>query len=223
VLLSVNDQVLPEAATIAAERNSATRRRLMARADLLIHDALREGPARLRLRRGAETIELTLLPSYGCPSFARLARSPQLNAFADGRYAIATTRLLDFVRSDDELAIALAHEMAHNVLGHPAALEAKGASRGGSSSAGAGHQAIKDREMEADRLGLKLAWAAGYDIGAAPAFWARLRQATLAVSSTTHPGLDEREDLLRQVLAELETLKPGTHGPELRESALAER
>jgi len=222
VLLSVGDQRFPEPAAAAAETKPRTRRLLMEQADTLIADALRTGAARIRVWRAGETIELKLPQAFGCMPHARLARSPQLNAFADGRFAIVTTRLLGFIQSDDELAIAIAHEMAHNILEHRAALDAAGAQRG-SQAKHSKAATIRATEVEADRLGLKLAWAAGYDIDAAPAFWTRLRKAGGAALGKTHPSLTEREQLLRAVQAELAALKPGPHGPELGKGALAER
>ena len=47
-----------------------------------------------------------------------LEDNEQINAFADGRHIIVSTGLLRFVESDDELALILAHEMAHNALEH---------------------------------------------------------------------------------------------------------
>jgi hypothetical protein len=44
-------------------------------------------------------------PVLGCPARGRLARSNQPNAFADGRYAIMTSKMLDFVAGDDGLAV----------------------------------------------------------------------------------------------------------------------
>src|SRR3546814_19238959 len=65
-------------------------------------------------------------PVAGCPARVRLARSRQVNAFANRGYALMTTALLDFLRYDDELAIVLGHEIAHTIYKHHTELEVRG-------------------------------------------------------------------------------------------------
>jgi predicted Zn-dependent protease len=47
-----------------------------------------------------------------------LIESDQLNAYTAGAQIFVTTRMMDFVQSDDELACILGHEIYHNELGH---------------------------------------------------------------------------------------------------------
>jgi predicted Zn-dependent protease len=49
----------------------------------------------------------------------RLVSDYGINAFADGEEISVTTGMLRFVNNDDELALVIGHELAHNVLGHP--------------------------------------------------------------------------------------------------------
>jgi len=221
LLVAVNGRAFSPPRATLVEPDAQKRRHEMERADLMIAQALRNGAAELAVLRAGRAMSLTLQPVPGCPGRVRLARSAQRNAFADGRYAIVTTRLLDFMKSEDELAVTLAHEMAHNILGHDAYLreqgvpiEAKGRDRRHA-------PVILATEIAADRLGLELAWAAGYDIDAALPFWRRLAAANVPFGrSGTHPSPARRERLLQKVRAELESLKPGAQRPELGEGAL---
>ena len=64
---------------------------------------------------------------------------------------------------------------------------------------------VKATETEADRLGLKLSWAAGYDPRAAIPFWERFYKAVPSGLPIfrTHPGLTARKRLVEEVVAEL--------------------
>lgn len=146
-------------------------------------------------------------PVLGCPARGRLARSNQPNAFADGRYAIMTTKMLDFVAGDDELAVVMAHELAHNILGHPQRLDAQKVPHGILRGFGKNAGRVRVTEEEADRLSLKLLWPAGYDVSAAIPFWRRLyaRYDPIPIPKfmRTHPSLGARERMIRQAIDEL--------------------
>ncbi|WP_324749085.1 M48 family metallopeptidase [Sphingomonas sp. LY54] len=161
------------------------------------------GPVRLDLLRDGRPATATITAVPACPARVRLARSSQLNAFARRGYAIVTTRMLDYLQSDDELAIVLGHEMAHVILGHPEQLDAAGVPRGLLRHFGKNASRVKATEIEADRLGLRLAWAAGYDISAAVPFWRRYAARVGPHFATTHPGLKAREKIIAETIAEL--------------------
>jgi predicted Zn-dependent protease len=65
---------------------------------------------------------------------------------------------------------------------------------------------IRVTEEEADRLGLRLAWAAGYDPTAALTFWQRYyaKHDNPLQLFRTHPSLGARAKLMRETVAELE-------------------
>jgi hypothetical protein len=205
VLLAVNGEHFADPRAIAAEGDAKKRRRMIEASEAQLEAALRRGPAILRVLRAGREQETTLSAVSGCPVRVRLARSTQFNAFANGAYVIPTTRLLDFVQSDDELAIILGHELSHNILAHKRRLEDQGVSGGFLRSLGKGASKIKATEEEADRLGLKLAWAAGYDITAAVPFWRRFyaAQGVQLQLFRTHPGLKARQRFVEEAVAEL--------------------
>ena len=205
VLLSVNGRPFPSPVAIASEGDARRWRPLVEASETILEDELRRGPARIQLLRSGETLDLSLQGVPGCAARARLARSSQANAFADGRYAIMTTRLLPFFRDDQELAVAMAHELAHNILGHPARLEEAGVPYNFTRHLGRNAALVRATEEEADRLAVKLLWAAGYDLSVIMPFWRRFAgrlDSQLQVISA-HPGLRRREEVINAAIAEL--------------------
>lgn len=212
VLLSVNDSSFPSPATTAAEREAKKRRKLIEAAEAQLEDQLRLGSARLNILRNGQRMSLSLKPVLGCEVRGRLARSSQSNAFADGRYAIMTTRMLDFLRNDDELAVVMAHEIAHNLLGHPARLKEEKVPHGILRGFGKNASRVRATEEEADRLSVKLLWSAGYDVSAMIPFWRRLYSTYDPIPMPkllrTHPTLGARERIAREVAGELGVFLP---------------
>lgn len=219
VLLSVNGTGFPSPSAAASEPDENKRRQLMEAAETQLDEQLSRGAVRFNVQRNDRRLELVLQPQPGCPARARLARSKQPNAFADGRYAIITTKMLDFMHNDDELAIALAHELAHNILGHPSELKQKGVPSGILRNFGKNASRVLRTEEEADRLGIKLAWAAGYDVSAAAPFWQRLYAKYDPIPTPkpfrTHPTLSARKRIIEETIAELGALQsqPGAERP----------
>lgn len=211
VILSVNGIAFPSPAAIAAERDEDERRRRMVVSEEMLETALREGPARIEvLRGGVDRLIVTLGSRPGCPARGRLARSGQNNAFADGRYAIMTTGFLGFFRSDDELAVALAHELSHNILRHPQQLEAQGVPNGMMRHIGRNARLVRATEVEADRLSVRLLASAGYDLDAIMPFWRRLhgRADSMLTLISAHPSLRARETYINAAIAEVRAAAP---------------
>lgn len=118
--------------------------------------------APLRVERGAATREILFQLNPVCASHFWVDASNTIEAGADGDQVRITSALIDFVASDDELAAAAAHELAHNLLGHPTGSAATRISK-----------SISATELEADRLSMWLLTNAGYDPQAAVRFWQR--------------------------------------------------
>jgi hypothetical protein len=207
VLLAVNGRPLPTGASVAAEPRREKWRRLADEAEAELEAALRQGPAELRvLRDGLETgVRLGSIPA--CLGRVRLARSTQVNAFATGRTVVMTVAMLGFLKNDDELAVVLGHELAHNILGHPAIRTEEGILRGLGIKASAAWR----REETADRFGLRLMAAAGYDLDAAIPFWRRyLRKYDwFPQIFRSHPSLGARERIAAEEIAAIRREKVG--------------
>lgn len=78
---------------------------------------IREPMAVVVLRHGQE-VRLTLIPEAVCDTYVDLISKDGVNAYADGRLVMVTYDMMDFVRSEEELATVISHEIAHNVLNH---------------------------------------------------------------------------------------------------------
>jgi Zn-dependent protease with chaperone function len=159
----------------------------------LVHDALdaafAKGEARLTLRRGDRERTTGLNGDRACASRLEVIPSRRLNAVSDGQYVQLTSAVVGEAQDDDELAFIIAHEAAHNQLGHPQRIR-RDRLRG---------SAIRTTEIEADQLALRLMDAAGFDVHAAARFWGRFGPKTSPglFGTGTHLPTDERIALLR--------------------------
>jgi len=175
--------------------------------------------------------------------------SPNVNAFATpGGYVFVTRGLLMKMRSEDELAGVLAHEIAHVVKKHHLVAIQKGAKRGmltdvvGMAVASRGvnenwnkvltagtelyaRGLDKGDEYEADRMGVVIATRAGYDPFGLPAVLQTLDSVNasdkgVALMFKTHPTPASRLELLdRQMGTSLDSYT-GTGKPNPRFGAV---
>jgi hypothetical protein len=206
VVLSINGRPLPDPREMASEFEARVYRNWIGRTEALLEEELRKGPAELTVLRGDAEQALSLAPQPGCAIRARLARSDQRNAYADGRNVVITTKLLEFVPSDDELAFVIGHEAAHNLLDHKTLLDEQKVPTGILKSFGKNASRIRATEEEADRFGARLAWTAGFDPAAALSFWQRYyaKHDPPFQIFRTHPSLKARTRLMRETIAALE-------------------
>ena len=145
-----------------------------------------------------------LLPSYVDPKKVRVyvVENPEWNAMAMANYSIYTFSGLMADMDDDELAIVLGHELAHATYEHSRrqATKSQYSSIAGQAALlgseyvknplakGAAQQATKlgvttfgnafsrEYEDQADRVGLRYVYEAGYDYTKGPALWRRFAQ-----------------------------------------------
>lgn len=147
----------------------------------------------------------------------------QLNAKADGRRVYIHSGMIRFCETDDELAIVVGHELAHNMLEHTrkkqtsmllgAIVDAAIAGAAGVNTNNAFMKAAavaysQEYESEADYLGVYLAGRAGYKIDAAPLFWRKMAiehpGSIMNRFNSTHPSTPERSVALRNTVAEID-------------------
>lgn len=168
-------------------------------------------PLTLVVARGNDLRELNLWGTAACRFTVHLVENPTVNALADGDKIYLTTGMLKFVGSDDELAWVLAHELAHNVLGHPQQTRLRGllnsmlTAATGEPGAGVSRPEL---EMQADRLASYLLVQAGYDLRQAGMFLRRLALAESSVGQKsfgeTHPATAVRIEAFEQVVDQIE-------------------
>jgi beta-barrel assembly-enhancing protease len=165
----------------------------------------------VRFRRSGETRTLQLDPEPGCASHFVVGRAKGLRGVSsNGRLVGVSLEMLDYVANDDELALILAHELAHNILGHNKGVpsfRAAGEDRSGRSG--------KSREAEADRWALYLMARAGYDVSVAPGFWRRWGPKTSfgIFNSGSHPGWRDRAAAAEAEIARIKAQQQAGHQP----------
>ncbi len=119
-------------------------------------------------------------------------------AVADGARVVMGIHSPNFTYDEPIFAGAVAHELAHNVLGHDAWLDRNGRS----------NRNVRRIEREADRLIPWLLANAGYDPGAAVTFmrqWGSQNDAGLKLRRT-HDGWDERADTIAAEVPQVRAL-----------------
>ncbi len=182
------------AAIPARRTRSANGSRFTAIANRLA-DAFARGPVALTLRRDGVTTERRIVGTPGCASLVQLDLAATRNAGADGHIVTISQGLLDFIEDDDELAVVIGHELAHDILGHREYLGRTAAGDGLFAGIGANGARLRETEREADYYGLYLVAWAGYDVGAAVPFWQRMARAgwlRTLIGDGTHPGFAAR-------------------------------
>jgi hypothetical protein len=164
----------------------------------------------LSIEREGRRFEVSVTPQNVCRSRVELAPGNAINANANGLVAQISGRLVNWVESDNELALVIAHEMAHNLLDHPKRLNEKSALSDLATSLGLAGKAQRQMELAADRMGILMVARAGYDYKIAPDFWARLNSNSPLASflATSHPTTRARRENAQRVVDELNTKRP---------------
>ncbi len=163
-------------------------------------------------------------PSAPPVQFILAAGEPTINAGATYGKVMVSSGMMEFLRSDDELALILGHELAHITQGHVSrgatntALLSIGSSLASAVFPGAGLAAgmlgqlflnhfNQDQELEADRVGLRYAANAGYDPRAGEAVMRRMAEevphSATASFFSSHPSSVERAVALKKVAGQL--------------------
>lgn len=156
-------------------------------------------PVRLTVRRQSTTLTTVLTPVLACPYETQVDSSPDIRARADGRRVFISSAFAAYAETPDALAFVLSHELAHNILGHPAQIRGMNLAP----------WRIEQSENAADRVGLFLMARAGYDVGTVPAFLRRLAQDhwQLRYPQWGHASAPARAQALEAVVIEIESLR----------------
>lgn len=209
ILVSLDGQPLPHG---DPSRNRSFDR--MAQIHDAIEAAFADGAADAEIRRAGAPLALRLGAEPGCASRFELILDRGMNARADGRYVQVTVALASYATDDAELAAVLAHEFAHNILGHRVRLDQAGVSRGFFGNFGRNARNIRDTEIEADRMSVYLMERAGYDPDAAVRFWSRFgRRGLNFLGSPTHPNWRSRVALLETEIAAIRSARAAGRVP----------
>ena len=140
------------------------------------------------LMRDGEEMSVDVPIELGCRAWPRLVQQDVARALIDRNgNAFVTTGMLREFPSDDELALVLSHEMAHDLLRH--------------------RRSSPEREAAADYLGTYLAAIAGFDLAGAVGMWKRLTLSSPANMDSridSHPTTPSRLVALEETIREIE-------------------
>ena len=197
--LKVNDTILAIGGKRIADvwpssepgwRRGETLREIMA-------DALAAGPMRLTIAdAGGVARDVMIEPRTACASRFEVLDSSD-DAWADGDRVAMGRKWPAFGYDSDAFAASVAHELAHNVLGHVARLDVVGRKRA----------LVRISERDADRLMPWLLLNAGYDPQGAVRWMAQWGpRFTWLNRKRTHDAWDERVDAIEAEIATMQAL-----------------
>ena len=189
---------------------------------------------KIKVDRKGEILTFDINQKKICNYPIIFTRDKIVNAYADGKSIIMTQGMVDYAKDDNEIAMVIAHELAHNDRGH---LDAKkkntlvmgsigmildlmmiyysGGTAGGDAQntemwSKIGSEAYSvEFEKDADYGGLYYAYRAGYDISQVKNFWERIGSENprqIAISST-HPATAERYLQIEKTVDEIKKKK----------------
>ena len=141
---------------------------------------------------GANPRRLKVEPVAACDYPIEVLNSDKVNAYADGERIRVTKGMLWFARDEADLAMVLSHELAHNIMGHAGTFSSMFYDK-------------KDRESDADYVGLYIMARGEFEIEKAPAFWRRMAAAfpRMIDSSSSHPLMPARFVAIRKTTEEI--------------------
>ena len=147
---------------------------------------------RMLARDGAVAIDGAAVTGVSACATRWELRDGSTTLAADGTRVLVGDAFPGLGYPEDEFAAALAHELAHNILRHPARLEHDGRTR----------RNVRRTEREADRMTPWLLASAGYDPAAAARLIARSRprHGGGLFRRRTHDGWDERIEAIEAEL-----------------------
>jgi len=205
-LVSVNGRALNDAAEISI---TGSPRPAVDFAQLILAQEMAKGEVIVRVSRASGFQDVRFTAAIGCALDVELATVAEVNAWADGEGVVISEGIVSQCKSDNDLALVIAHEMAHNLLHHGQRLAVMGAKSDKPALTDMSLAGSREKEEEADALGVRLATAAGYNLREAPRFLSELLDANGSDRRPgTHPATARRLALLRSKIAAA-YLKPG--------------
>lgn len=167
-------------------------------------------PVALTIERDGEIYADEVKTVMACDFGLLYEASDGVNAFADGDNIIISRGIMNFARDDNELALVIGHELAHNTHKHVATSRGNavlGTILGAATSVAIGVDvtqlgaaiggAVNSQsfESEADYVGLYYTARAGYNIDDAPNLWRRIgasNPGAIHLAGSSHPSTAKR-------------------------------
>jgi len=142
----------------------------------------------LRIRRDGSVMDVDIVPEQKCGYDIKLAVTSDINAYATGKTITVTSGMMNFVKSDEELALIIGHELAHNTMSHIRK------SITNYILSGMATRYTRPFESEADYVGMYYMVRAGYNPNNVEDVWRRLALVNLkaVARAKTHPTYPNR-------------------------------
>ncbi|MCF6292413.1 MAG: M48 family metallopeptidase [Robiginitomaculum sp.] len=190
-------------------------------------------PISFEVMRDEDPLSIAITPQIICGYPLSLADSDSINAYANGKGIFVTRGMMRFAESDEELALIISHELAHNTEGHVEAkmrntivggigglaidilFAAGGVNTGGAfTDAGMdiGQVAYSEAfEAEADYVGTYFLHRTGMDTVNVAHFWRKMaaENPRSITAVTTHPTSTSRFLRIRAAIKEIEDKQSG--------------
>ncbi|MGB5345661.1 MAG: M48 family metallopeptidase [Woeseia sp.] len=193
------------------------------RAQRIIAKALEKSPElKLTLSRKGEVIPVDITGQSMCRFSALLMSTDVVNAYADGNAIYVTSGMMRFAADDNQLAVVVAHELAHNSQEHikaktsnyllgsifDVAAAVYGVNTQGAFGGAASRAYSQAFEAEADYVGMYALALADVDYSMAADFWREMgiqNPGSIAKSyASSHPSTAERYISLENTAAEID-------------------
>ena len=168
-------------------------------------------PIRLIVTRQEGSRELTLVPSPACRVRIEVLTGGKVKAHSNGE-TIQVGLSFAARLNDEEIAFAIAHELAHVILEHRTKLEPFEGQAPTKEKKQERSRLARQFEDEADLLSLHLLSAAGWDPGIAPRFM-RGKGRQFAGSSRVHRGATDRALLMETEISRMPKFVPTNRAP----------
>jgi len=156
------------------------------------------------IRRRSNNIEgyevVSPASNLTCGYPVKLRFSTAINAYANGKSITVTTGMMEFAARDEELALVVGHELAHNTMRHvPKSIRNLLLS-------GFATRTTRPFESEADYVGMYYMARAGFELEGVEDFWRRLGVISpkSIVRAKTHPVSPDRLLSIRATAKEIE-------------------
>jgi hypothetical protein len=189
---------------------------------MMMKDIKSEKPVKITVCRNDTLKEIEVIPKDICIYPVVVGRGDEVNAYADGQKVVIAKGMMRFAQKDQELALVVAHELAHNSMHHMDAraknyllgslVDILAAAYGINTQGVFGRTAAmaysKSFEAEADYVGLYIMAWTGLKIENAALFWRRMaaeHPGNIARShAATHPATPERFVALEKTVEEIQ-------------------
>ena len=177
--------------------------------------------AEIVVKRDGLSRNIRYSPERICDYNSTYDSSDFLNAYADGKNIVISKGMMRFIEDDNELALIISHELAHNAMRH---IDAKrtnavpglmidllgayvGVNTYGMYSDMTSQMFSQEFENEADYVGMYYLYRANYDIDNVAYFWRRMSAENAGSidrnRNSTHPSSPERFLKIEKTIEEI--------------------